>query len=108
MYTIVAPDPLQWRVFQSDTWVALRATSHTRLRARDYYTSSTLVGGKGGAGLSLLHTTFEGPMNQWPLKQSRGPPKHVFILSMCTRPQVASNCNQAVLLHVWGRVGICI
>ena len=33
-----------------------RATSHTRLRARDHY--YTLIGGKGGAGpSSLLHTT---------------------------------------------------
>jgi hypothetical protein len=40
----------------------LRATSHTRLSARDHYTSSTLIGGKGGAGpSSLLHTTLEGP-----------------------------------------------
>ena len=40
----------------------LSATSHTRLRARDHYTSSTLIGGKGGAGpSSLLHTTLEGP-----------------------------------------------
>ena len=39
-----------------------RATSHTRLRARDHYTSSTLIGGKGGAGpSSLLHMTLEGP-----------------------------------------------
>jgi hypothetical protein len=42
--------------------VVLRATSHTRSRACDLYTSSTLVGGKGGAGpSSLLHTTLEGP-----------------------------------------------
>ena len=27
-----------------------RATSHTRLRARDHFTSSTLIGEKGGAG----------------------------------------------------------
>jgi hypothetical protein len=39
----------------------LRATSHTRLRARDHYTSSTLIGGKGGASPSLLHITLEGP-----------------------------------------------
>jgi hypothetical protein len=32
----------------------LRATSHTRLRARDHITSSTLIGGKGGAGPSSL------------------------------------------------------
>jgi hypothetical protein len=37
------------------------ATSHTRLRARDHYTSSTLIGGKGGASPSSLHTTLEGP-----------------------------------------------
>ena len=42
--------------------VRLRATSHTRLRARDHYTSSTLIGGKGGAGpSSLLHTALDGP-----------------------------------------------
>jgi hypothetical protein len=40
---------------------ALRATSHTRLRAHDHYTSSTLIGGKDGAGSSSLHTTLEGP-----------------------------------------------
>jgi hypothetical protein len=37
---------------------------HTRdLRAREHYTSSTPIGGKGGAGpSSLLHTTkLEGP-----------------------------------------------
>ena len=34
----------------------LRATSHTRLRAHDHYTSSTLIGGKSGAGPSSLHT----------------------------------------------------
>ena len=39
----------------------LRPTSHMRLRARDEYTSSTLIGGKRGAGpSSLLHTTLEG------------------------------------------------
>jgi hypothetical protein len=39
----------------------LRATSHIRLRARDHYTSSALIGGKGGAGPSSLPTTLEGP-----------------------------------------------
>ena len=39
----------------------LRANSHTGLRARDYYSSSTLIGGKGGACPSLLPTTLEGP-----------------------------------------------
>ena len=40
----------------------LRATSHTRMRACDHYASSTLIGGKGGAGPHLLHITLEGPM----------------------------------------------
>ena len=39
----------------------LRATSHTRLRARDHHTSSPLFGGKRRAALSSLHTTLEGP-----------------------------------------------
>jgi hypothetical protein len=39
----------------------LRTTSHTKLRARDHCTSSTLIGGKGGVGPSSLHTTLEGP-----------------------------------------------
>jgi hypothetical protein len=41
--------------------ICLRATSHMRPRARDHYTSSTLVGGKGRAGASSIHTTLEGP-----------------------------------------------
>jgi len=40
--------------------LVLRATSHRRLRAREC-SSSTLVGGKGGAGPSSLHTTLKGP-----------------------------------------------
>ena len=39
----------------------LRATSHMRLRACDHYSSNTLIGGKGGASPSVLHTTLEGP-----------------------------------------------
>ena len=34
--------------------------THTRLRVRDHYTSSTLTGGKGGASPSSLHATLEG------------------------------------------------
>jgi hypothetical protein len=45
-------------VFSTD----LRGHSHMRLRAHDQYTSSTPVRGKGGAGPSSLHTTFEGLM----------------------------------------------
>ena len=40
---------------------ALRATSPTRMRARDHSTPRTLIGGKARAGPSLLHTTLEGP-----------------------------------------------
>jgi hypothetical protein len=40
----------------------IRATSHTRLRGHDQYTSSPLIGGKGGAGPSSLHTMREGPI----------------------------------------------
>jgi hypothetical protein len=32
-----------------------------RLRARDHYNSGTLIGEKGGAGPSSLHTALEGP-----------------------------------------------
>ena len=45
----------------SNCAIQLRVTSHTRLRARDHSTSSTLIGGKGGAGPSSLHTMLEGP-----------------------------------------------
>jgi hypothetical protein len=38
-----------------------RAHTHTRPRARDQYTSSTLIGGKGGAGPRSHHTMLEGP-----------------------------------------------
>ena len=44
----------------SKAWVT--ATPHTRLRAPDRYTSSTLIGGKGGTGPSSLHTTLHGPI----------------------------------------------
>jgi hypothetical protein len=38
-----------------------RATSHTRLRAHDHYSSTTLNGGKIIASPSSLHTMLEGP-----------------------------------------------
>ena len=41
-------------------FMELRVTSHMRPRACDQYTSSTLIGGKGGAGPSLVHTTLRG------------------------------------------------
>ena len=43
--------------------MVVRATSHTRLRAHYYCTSSTLIGGKDGAGPSSLHTMLEGPLH---------------------------------------------
>jgi hypothetical protein len=49
---------LDWVVVHGNV---LRATSHMRLRARDHYTQSTLIGRKGGASPSSLHTKFEGP-----------------------------------------------
>jgi hypothetical protein len=49
------------RVTSRSTPTHFRATSYTRLTARDHHTSSTLIGGKGGAGPSLLHTMREGP-----------------------------------------------
>ena len=39
----------------------LRATSHMRWRACDQYTSSTVIGGKDGAGPSSRHTMLDGP-----------------------------------------------
>ena len=43
-------------------YVRVRATSHMSPRARDHYTSSTLIGGKCGAGLNSLPITLEGPI----------------------------------------------
>ena len=48
----------RWWKWQSRS----KFTPHTRLRARDRPTSSTLVGGKGGAAPISLHTALEGPM----------------------------------------------
>ena len=44
-----------------DAFETMWATSHMRVRARYHFTLSTLIGGKGGAGPSLLHTTLGGP-----------------------------------------------
>jgi hypothetical protein len=41
--------------------INVRATSHTRLKARVHYTLGTFIGGKSGAGPSSLHITLEGP-----------------------------------------------
>jgi hypothetical protein len=51
-----------------------------RLRAHDHYTSSTLIGGKGGASPSSLHTTLEGPTEyvhaRWDVKPTWIPTWH--------------------------------
>ena len=43
----------------------LRATSHTRLRARDHFTSSTLIGGKGGAGQVRFIQRLRDHQSKW-------------------------------------------
>ena len=49
-----------------------RATSHTRLRARDHdYASSTLIGGKGAGGKSSLHCALEGPTDPTKLSECK-------------------------------------
>ena len=56
------PIGIYFRVLLQIMDVTLRATTDMRLRARAHCTSSTLNGGKGGAGPSSpLHTTLEGP-----------------------------------------------
>ena len=53
------------RSFQKETSLAiLGPLSHTRLRAPDQFFWSTRIGGKGGPGPSLLHTTLEGPTSK--------------------------------------------
>ena len=42
--------------FSQDLVHSFRATSHTRLRARDHYTSSTVIGGKAEPVLVLCFT----------------------------------------------------
>jgi hypothetical protein len=49
----------EWVIWERPAF-HIRATSHTRLQACDHYTSSTLIGGKGRAGPSSLHTTVVG------------------------------------------------
>ena len=53
---------MQWSwAFNLVCEVALRATSHTGLGAPHHYTANIVIGGKGRAGPSSLHTTLEGP-----------------------------------------------
>ena len=48
-------------VFSFWEYTTQKATLHTRLRVHDHCTSSTLIGGKGGAGPTLVHTVLEVP-----------------------------------------------
>ena len=59
---LLAPLNLSWLFINSSmchthshNWLP-----HTRLRAHDHYTPSTLISGKSGASPSLLHTTLQG------------------------------------------------
>jgi hypothetical protein len=100
----------------------LRATSHTRPGARDHYTSSTLIGGNGGAGPSFftLHlrdrrsmwmqdgckvymdsymasngVMFRGRLDYFQKPRDRGIPN-------------AHNCGFILLYHAWGPAWINI
>ena len=57
-WTVHATSWLQF--WPRTSFINIRATSPTRLRARDHCTLSTLVGGKGGVGPSSLHIVLEG------------------------------------------------
>ena len=48
----------------NELWIS-RATSHMELRAHDHYTSSTLIGGNGGACPSSLDRTLEDQRSMW-------------------------------------------
>ena len=113
-------------------YIETRATSHTRLRARDHYTSSTLIGGKGGAGPSSIHTTLEGPMKyvkarwMWSLHGFRHGIKWIMFhghlgyfqkLSLGDRPNTKlgdhgtpnpHNRRFILFYHVWGHAWIGI
>ena len=50
-----------WRALKTSI-LNIVANSHTRLRAHDHCTLSTLIGEKGGAGPSSLDTMLQGPL----------------------------------------------
>ena len=61
--TPYSPIKLVWgQIKSSNPTFILRVTSHTTLRARDHYASTTLIGREGATGPSSLHTMLEGPM----------------------------------------------
>ena len=94
-----------------------------RLRARDHYTSSTLIGRKGGAGPSLLHTTLDGPTEyiskcKMDVKSTWIPtwrqPDHVFMVTCFIILEVGLTQSREVVAlqifilfyHVWGHARI--
>ena len=58
-------DPKSTNVIGFISPTLLGPLSHTRLRAHDHCTSSTLNGGKGGAGPSSLHTMLRDRRSKW-------------------------------------------
>ena len=59
------PSCVEWTWTVSALSTSLWATSHTRPRAYDHYNSSTLIGGKDGAGPSSLHTSLKDQQSMW-------------------------------------------
>ena len=101
--------------------VFISATSHTRLRALHHYISRTLIGRKGGAGPSSLHTTLEGPNGSMRMQDgckvyvdsymaSSGTCSMVtpmtYIMRVRTRSHMTShyNCSPMTTLHDFGGV----
>ena len=76
----------------------LRPTSHTRLRARDHCASSTLIGGKGGAGPSSLQTTLEGPTEYVTMVKENRRLVHYQPMDFSSWPVQISNHRMAIRL----------
>src|SRR6202048_3615151 len=74
-------------------FVSINSTPHTRLRARVHNTSSILMGGKGGAGPSSLHTTLEGPAEYVDARW-------IYVASNGSRPMVTWTIIKNHLLEV--------
>ena len=87
--------------------ILIRATSHTRLRARDHPASSTLIGGKGGAApSSLLHTMLEGPMERaWECKMDVNPAPRHKILGATLHTRLRARDHHASSTLIGGKGG---
>ena len=77
----------------------LRATSHTRLRACDHYTSSTLIGGEGGAGPSSLHNYARGTNKVCECKMNV---KSTWILTWHRMDHVSWSLGRFSITSSWG------